>query len=256
MVDIHCHILPGIDDGPETLEESLAMAEAAIADGITQVIATPHSSDEFFFHFERIRELCADLQARVGTRLELATGCDFHVNAENLAALKQDATRFTLRQKNYLLVEFDEFAIPPSMDQTLYEMRLAGLQPVITHPERNGLLRAQPERLGRWAKLGCAIQVTAGALTGGFGAGAQRDAFTWIEQGLVHFVASDAHNMRGRPITLRPAYEATRKRFGEEIAEALFEKNPRAAWEGQTLPYFPEVPDEVTRPRRKRFRFF
>ena len=232
------------------------MAEAAIADGITHVAATPHSSDEFFFDFAQARALCKDLQARIGARLELATGCDFHVNAENLAALKQDAARFTINQRNHLLVEFDEFAIPPSMDQMLHELQLAGLQPIITHPERNGLLRAQPERLARWVKLGCAAQVTAGALTGGFGSSAQRDAMRWIEQGLIHIVASDAHNLRRRPLALRPAFEAVRKRFGEEVAKALFIENPRAAWEGRPPPYFPEVPDASTQRRRKRFFFF
>lgn len=257
MIDIHCHILPGIDDGPERMEEALGMAEAAIADGITHVVATPHFNGDFLFDYARVRALCKDLQARIGSRLELATGCDFHVNAENLAALKQDAARFTIHQKNHLLVEFDEYAIPPSVDQTLHELQLAGLQPIITHPERNGLLRAQPERLLRWVKLGCAAQVTAGSLTGGFGPGAQRDAVRWIEQGLVHFVASDAHNLRGRPLALRPAFEAACKRFGEDIAEALFVENPRAAWEGRRpLPYLPEVPDELPKSRRKRFLFF
>ncbi len=256
MIDIHCHILPGIDDGPETMDESLGMAAAAIADGITHVVATPHSNDDFFFDFPYVRALSKDLQARIGSRLELSTGCDFHVNAANLAALKQDAARFTVNQKNYLLVEFDEFAIPPSMDQTLHELQLAGLQPIITHPERNGLLRAQPERLGRWVKRGCTAQVTAGSLTGGFGPGAQRDAVRWIEQGLVHFVASDAHNLRGRPLALRPAFDAVRKRFGEDIGQALFIENPRAAWQGGPLPYVPEVPDELVQPRRKRFFFF
>jgi protein-tyrosine phosphatase len=256
MIDIHCHILPGIDDGPETMEESLGMAEAAIADGITHVAATPHSSDEYSFDFARVRALCKDLQERIGSRLELATGCDFHVNAENLAALKQDAARFTINQKNHLLVEFDEFAILPAMDQMLHELQLAGLQPIVTHPERNGLLRRQPERLARWVRLGCAAQVTGGSLTGVFGTSAQRDAMRWIEQGLIHFVASDAHNLRRRPLTLRPAFEAARKRFGEEIARALFVENPRAAWEGRPLPYVPEVADESTQPRRKRFFFF
>ncbi len=256
MIDIHCHILPGMDDGPDTMEESLGMAEAAIAEGITHVVATPHSSDNFVFDFARVRALCRELQARIGSRLELATGCDFHVNAENLAALKQDAARFTLNQKSYLLVEFDEFAIPPAMDQTLHELQLAGLRPIVTHPERNGLLRAQPERLVRWVKLGCAAQVTAGSLTGGFGPGAQRDAARWIEQGLVHFVASDAHKLRRRRLALRPAFEGACKRFGADIAEALFVENPRAAWEGRPLPYVPEVPDELTQPRRKRFFFF
>ncbi|MGA2483158.1 MAG: CpsB/CapC family capsule biosynthesis tyrosine phosphatase [Candidatus Acidiferrales bacterium] len=256
MIDIHCHILPGIDDGPETIDVALQMAQSAIADGITHVIATPHASDDFCFDPRRVRALRDELQALIGPGLELGIGCDFRLNAENLEALKSDPQRFTLCQRNYLLVEFNEFAIPPSAGQTLHELQLAGLQPIITHPERNAILRGQPERLARWVKLGCAAQVTASVLTGSFGPAARQFAQRWIGQGLVHFVASDAHNLRGRPLRLRPAYDAVRERFGEEVARALFLENPRAAWEGRPLPYVPEVADEATRPRRKRFLFF
>ena len=256
MIDIHCHILPGIDDGPETIDVALQMAQSAIADGITHVIATPHANATFVFDPPRISALREELQASVGARLEIGTGCDFHFSAENLEALKSDAQRFTLRQRNYLLVEFNEFAIPPSAVQTLHELQLAGLQPIITHPERNAILRSHPEQLARWVKLGCTVQVTAGALTGSFGPLAQRHAERWIDQGLVHFVASDAHNLRGRPLRCRPAYDAVWERFGEEVARALFVENPRAAWDGGPLPYVPEVDDDLTRPRRKRFLFF
>src|SRR5262249_43048481 len=105
MVDLHCHILPGIDDGPDKMEDSLAMAEDAIADGITHVVATPHSSDDHWFDFSRVRALRDQLQARLGDRLALATGCDFHLNPENLAALREDASRFCINQRDYLLVE-------------------------------------------------------------------------------------------------------------------------------------------------------
>ena len=169
MVDIHCHILPGLDDGPESIEVSLAMAESAIADGITHVVATPHSSSQHTFDFARVRAARDELQQKIGSRLILATGCDFHLNPENLEALRADAPRFCINQKDYLLVEFNEFSIPPSMDQTLHEIQLLGLRPVITHPERNAILRLQTERLAKWIRLGCCVQVTAGSLTGVFG---------------------------------------------------------------------------------------
>src|SRR6202158_2503925 len=98
MVDLHCHILPGLDDGAATMQESLAMAESAIADGITHVVATPHSSNEYYFDYARVRELREELQAKIGGRLILATGCDFHLNPENLDALRVDAPRFCINQ--------------------------------------------------------------------------------------------------------------------------------------------------------------
>jgi protein-tyrosine phosphatase len=256
MIDVHCHILPGMDDGSRGMEESLEMAESAIADGITRVVATPHSSSSYVFDFRRVRECRDELQKHLGNRLILATGCDLHMSPENMIALREDAPRFCINQKNYLLVEFNEFSIPPPMDHRLHELQLAGLQPVITHPERNAILRAHPERLRTWVQHGCYVQVTGGSLTGGFGQGAQEDAWRWIGEGLVHFVASDAHNTRTRPLVLRAAYDAREAQYGKEKAEALFVDNPLAAFEGQELPHVPEVLDESNEQRKKRFFFF
>lgn len=255
MVDLHCHILPGIDDGPATIDESLAMAEAAIADGITHVVATPHSSSRFVFNFNRVRQLQAELQRLIGDRLELGTGCDFHLNPENLASLREDPWRYCLNQRDYLLVEFNEISIPPAMDQTLHKLQLIGIRPVITHPERNNLLRSHPERLKQWIQQGCFAQVTAGAITGSFGPSAEKTALRWIEEGLIHFIASDAHNTRTRPLRLQPAYDVALDRFGQAMARALFYDNPLAAFKGLELPH---VPDLERKPpsRPKRFFFF
>jgi protein-tyrosine phosphatase len=256
MVDIHCHILPGLDDGPDSIEESLAMAESAISDGITHVVATPHSSNEYSFEYAQVRRLREYLQNELGDRLKLATGCDFHLNPENLEFLKSDASRFCINQHDYLLVEFNEISIPPSMDETLHNLQLKGLRPIVTHPERNAILRRQPERLAKWVRLGSFVQVTAGSLTGTFGPRAQEDSLCWIGQGIVHFVASDAHNTKRRPLRLQPAYGAVSKQFGEEKARALFLDNPLAAFEGRELPHVPELPETQAPPRRKKFLIF
>jgi protein-tyrosine phosphatase len=256
MIDIHCHILPGLDDGPDALEQSLAMGEAAIADGITHVVATPHSSDDYFFDYPRIQKLRRELETRIGPRLTLATGCDFHMNPENLEALRVTPAQFCLNQGPYLLVEFNEFSIPPSLDNTLHEMQLAGIRPIITHPERNAILRNSEERLRTWVHMGCFIQVTANSLTGRFGALAERDALRWIGQGLVHFVASDAHNTTSRPLKLKPAYELIAAEFGTPKAEALLVENPKAAFQGADLPYVPEPTGPVKATGRKRFWLF
>src|SRR5260370_10083932 len=159
MVDLHCHILPGLDDGPATMEESLAMAESAIADGITHLVATPHSSNDYFFHFTHVRQLRDELQEKAGGRLKIATGCHFHLNPENLEFVRKDARPYCINQRDFLLVEFNEFSIPPSMDQTLHEIQLAGLQPGITHPQRNRRLPSRPYRLKKWVRQGCFAQV-------------------------------------------------------------------------------------------------
>src|SRR5262245_4339118 len=136
MIDLHCHILPGLDDGAKTIENSLAMAEDAIADGITHVVGTPHASADHKFDYSWVRAAKEALAGRLEGRITLATGCDFHLNHENLVAIRQDPRPFCINQHDYLLVEFNEFSIPPSMDQTLHDLQLAGLRPIITHPER------------------------------------------------------------------------------------------------------------------------
>lgn len=256
MVDVHCHILPGIDDGPDTIEESLAMAESAIVDGITHVVATPHASSEHNFDYRRVQQLRDRLQTEIGERLTLATGCDFHLNPENLEALRKNSSPFCINQRDYLLVEFNEISIPPALDETLHDLLLRRIRPIITHPERNAILRRQRERLANWVRLGCYVQVTAGSLTGGFGPRAQEDSLCWIAQGLVHIVASDAHNTRRRPLKLQPAYNLVREQFGEAKARALFDDNPLAAFEGRDLPHVPEVADAQKSKTRKRFLFF
>jgi protein-tyrosine phosphatase len=255
MVDLHCHILFGLDDGPKLLDDSLAMAEDAIADGITHVVATPHCSSQHLFDFANVQAKRDELAEKLHGRLKLATGCDFHLNHENLLAIRKQPEPFCINQKDYLLVEFNDFSIPPALDQTLHELQLAGLRPVITHPERNPILRSQPERLMKWVRLGCFAQITAGSLSGVFGPGAKEDAWSWMRRGLIHFVSSDAHNTARRPLKLRFAYDSVAEQLGEEIARALLIENPLAAFNGDPLPYVPEI-EEPQRRKRKRFLFF
>jgi protein-tyrosine phosphatase len=263
MVDIHCHILPNLDDGAESFEMACAMGESAIADGVTHIIGTPHANSHFTFLPEVVRQRRDEIQEHFQGRLTLATGCDFHLSYDNLQEIRNDAERFTLNQKNYLLVEFADFSIPSSLDQSLHELQLAGLRPVVTHPERNPLIRAQPERLFRWLRQGCYVQITAQSLLGRFGRSAQQTAEEWLDKNAVHFVASDAHNATSRPLKLREAFDHLAKTRGETVAEALLVGNPRAAFDGLPLPYVPELSDESNMDdartggeRRKRFWFF
>jgi protein-tyrosine phosphatase len=258
MVDIHCHILPGLDDGADTLNTSIQMAEMAIAEGITHVVGTPHANSVHKFDPELIRQRRDELQAAVGDRLKLATGCDFHLSFDNLQDLEKNPQKYTINQKNYLLVEFNDFSIPPSMDDTMHHLHLIGLSPIITHPERNATLRAKPERMYRWLHQGSYVQITAQSILGRFGTSAQQMAEQWLDEDRVHFVASDAHNTKSRPLQLRAAFEAVAKRRGEEVALALFRDNPLAAFEGRSLPYepVPGNPDAKPSQYRKRKRFF
>ena len=142
----------------------------------------------------------------------------------------------------------------------MHQLQLAGLSPIITHPERNALLRAQPDRMYRWLHQGCYVQITALSILGRFGSAAKARAEEWLDADRIHFVASDAHNLKGRPLQLRAAYDAVVERRGEAVAQALFQDNPLAAFEGRSLTYEPEQLDPSSKPpeyrRRKRFFFF
>src|ERR1035438_3125009 len=133
MIDIHCHVLPGLDDGSPDLETSIAMCKAAVEDGITHVVATPHCSDEYEFSWETNQERRNELQAAVGQKPQLLLGCDFHLNDINMELLKVAATPFLIAQKNHLLVENSNYSLPPMMEQMFYNLRCRGIIPVLTH---------------------------------------------------------------------------------------------------------------------------
>ena len=239
------------------------MAETAIEDGVTHVIGTPHANNDFPFLPKLVRSHADELQAKLGERLVIGTGCDFHLSYENFEALRAEPSKFTLNQKSYLLVEFANFSVPASLDQTLHQLQLLGIRPIITHPERNQLIRSQWDRLWGWLHQGCFVQVTAQSITGDFGQRAQDAAETLLDSNAIHFIASDAHNVTTRPLRLKPAYEYIAERKGLEVAQALFQENPRAAFEGLELPYVPARSELKTRRgqessagRRKRFWFF
>jgi protein-tyrosine phosphatase len=245
MIDIHHHLLPGLDDGARTLDVSLAMVEMAIADGITHIACTPHASHHYNFSPERNATLFAELQDAVNQRfgdqtITLGLGCDFHLMFDNIEDAQRHPTRYTINGHNYLLVEFPDAAISPNTAQTFYQLSLSGMTPIITHPERNLILARQPERMSEWLKAGALIQVTASSLTGRFGPMAEQAAAWLMDHRWVHFLATDAHNTESRPPLLRPAFDMVAERYDLATAERLCITNPRAAFYGDALDAQPE----------------
>ena len=147
------------------------------------------------------------------------------------------------------------------MDDALHHLQLLGISPIITHPERNRLICSQPDRLRRWLHQGCTVQITAQSLLGRWGEGTKKQVEEWIDQEMVHFFASDAHNTTQRPLRLRRGIRHCRAALGRAAGAALFRDNPLAAFEGRPLPYEPETArsrrtDRLQPLRRKRFIFF
>jgi len=235
MVDIHSHICYGVDDGSRSIEESIAMLEMASAGGTTDIVATPHSDLKFHFHPEVVAERVAEMQARMGDRIRIHRGCDFHLFYDNIENCKVDRGRFTINGYRYLMVEFADAQIPKTIDHIFREMIAADITPVITHPERNALLMKRVPDLVQWVRSGCLIQVTAQSFTGRFGKSAAENARRLMRQNLVHFIASDAHDTEWRPPDMRGPYRLISEEYGDHVAERLFTTHPKMTLTGQYL---------------------
>lgn len=251
MIDIHCHPLSEVDDGAASFEVSVAMCKMAAADGVTHLVATPHCNYIFPFDPELNRHKLAELQAAVGDSPKLLLGCDFHLSYDNIQQCVQNAQDFTINRTSYLLVELPDQFIPQQFDRVYYEIQVAGLTPIITHPERNVVCHRKPELIYQWVTHGCLVQVTAQSYTGGFGRRALRFAESWLDRNLVHFFATDAHDVRHRPPVLSKCYQKLAKAKGEEVADLLLRKNPEAVINGRPLPPQPMPLETAPRPQRR-----
>ncbi len=252
MIDVHSHILPGVDDGAKTLDESLAMLRLAAENGTTDIVASPHSNHEYKFDPDVVALLVADLRHAIGGAIRVHHGCDFHLSYDNIQDSLKNPAKYAINNKNYVLVEFSDMLIPKTTDDVFYQMQSAGMIPVITHPERNMLLQQRLPKLVAWAESGCLLQVTGGSLLGRFGKQAKTFADRLLKDGLVHVVASDAHDTRHRPPSLKEAYEYVSKMCGPARAEALFHRNPAAILTGDPIEPF----EEEAAPQKKWFQFW
>ena len=235
MVDIHSHVLPGLDDGAVDLEMSLAMCKAAAAAGTRELVATPHCNLKYEFNTEEIDRKLKELQDKVGDSLHLHRGSDMSLSWDALTRVLDDPQPYTINGRRYLLVEFAEDVLLGRTGRLFDEFREGGITPIITHPERNQRLRADFRRIAGWIERGCLVQITAGSLLGLFGDRALSYAIKMMDAGMVHFVASDAHNNSNRPPTLDRAYEMLEYRWGEPVAERLLIDNPWAVLWGEEI---------------------
>lgn len=253
MVDIHSHILPGLDDGPSEFDISLNMVRMAQESGTTDIVATPHANASYRYDPAVIVERIAELQSAVGDGIKIHRGCDFHLSPQNLQFAAREPSRFSINGLSYLLVEFPEVSLFQGIEQVFSTLMHAGLTPIVTHPERNEHLAADIPRLRRWVERGIPLQVTAQSVVGKFGPKAAQWCLQLLNEGLVHFVASDAHDLVHRPARLSEARDFLVNQFGEEYAEMLVEVHPRAVIDGQPLEIQPFPPQP--KKRRKWFSF-
>jgi protein-tyrosine phosphatase len=228
VIDIHCHILPEVDDGPKSWDAAVEMCRIAAADGITHAVATPHANDRYAYDRAYLSGLLDELREKVGPalQLQLSLGCDFHLSFENLERVLAQPHTYTIGETNYL-------------SECFTRLGDRGLTPILTHPERNPILQQTPQRILEWAEQGCLMQVTASALTGLWGERPEIIARWLLDRSAVHILASDAHDTKRRIPNLSAARDVAEKIVGAEYAEALVEGNPGAIVNGMPIPYCP-----------------
>ena len=244
MIDLHTHILPGVDDGPRSWDEALEMARLAVADGIRTVVATPHLFRGRVVDLkalnppELILETVDRLQARLAEAdidLEVVPGCEVPLSFEAMRLL-EEGQLLTLNNANrYICLEMPDMAIPAATEDIIFHFSSRGLTPIITHPERNLAFAENPEKLVRFLRLGCLAQITAGSLIGRFGRRVARFAKDLATKGFAHIVASDAHDCQGRPPLLAEAVKYLSRLIGEVQAREMVSGTPQSILKGKSV---------------------
>lgn len=226
FVDIHCHVAPGLDDGPANLEEAIALAWAAYRAGTLAMVATPHRSLRYDWSSQARGNGLQGLHARLPEGFALFAGCELELSDEAWSSFELQPRQYCLNRSRYVLVELPRTGLARSFDVVLRKLRLRGLIPILAHAERYRLLRDTGGRLAGWVREGCLLQITADAICGRRGKRAQSAAGELLRAGLAHFVASDAHNVLQRGPNLQPAYRIVSEMAGIEHAARLFAYNP------------------------------
>ncbi len=224
MIDLHCHILPGIDDGAADADVAIAMARAFVADGVRVVACTPHILPGLFPNSgSEIRGAVAQLQQTLDHRdipLRLVCGADNHIVADFVEGLRSGHL-LTLADTRYVLVEPPHHVAPPRMEDFFFGLQVAGYVPILTHPERLSWIKSHYDTIVRLVQGGMWVQLTAGSLTGAFGRSAQYWSHRLLDEGHVHVLATDAHDMRRRPPDLARGRDHAAQRIGEAAANDL-----------------------------------
>lgn len=250
MIDIHCHILPGVDDGAATIEDTIEMAKVAVNEGITTIIATPHHKNNQFNNFKtsiltKVNNLNSVLK-RESIPLTVLPGQEVRIYGEVIEDYYKEEI-LTLNHTKYLFIEFPSSSVPRYAERLLYELQTKGLIPIIVHPERNKELQEKPDLLYQIVKNGALTQVTASSLVGYFGKNVKKFSEQLIEHNLTHFIASDAHNTHNRSFKIVEAFETIDENFGLDY-NYLFKENAQFLSEDKNI--IKEIPARI---QRKKF---
>jgi protein-tyrosine phosphatase len=230
LIDLHSHLLPGIDDGSKDLAMSLAMARVAAADGITTIACTPHILPGVYNNsgpaIRRAVARLAESIAKAGIPITLVTGADVHI-APDLEAQLRDGRVLTLNDSRYLLLEPPHHVLPPRFEDLIFELQAAGYFPILTHPERLSWLEGHYDLIGRLVSSSVLMQITAGSVMGRFGRRPRYWAERMLDEGLCHLLATDAHNTEQRAPRMAEARDVVAQRLGDDEAINLILRRPQ-----------------------------
>lgn len=250
MIDIHSHILAGVDDGAKDFEDTLNMLKHAANEGITKIIATPHHNNgKYINKASDIKDKVIELNGKIkeqGLSIEVLPGQETRLYGELLEDYEKGEI-LTLNHSNYVFIELPSNHVPRYTKKLLFDIQIAGLSPIIVHPERNSEIIENPSILYKLVEQGAATQLTASSVTGHFGKKIKKFSLQLIESNQAHFLGSDAHNLKGRTFRLREAYDEVGKEFGSDIMY-FFQENAELVVEGNTI--FKQPPQEI---RKKKF---
>ncbi|WP_134644342.1 tyrosine-protein phosphatase [Weissella cibaria] len=238
MIDIHSHLLPGIDDGSESLDVSLQMACDAVADGVTHALMTPHHMNgRYVNHASDVIKLTADFQTELNNAnipLTVFPSQEVRINGGLLSALDDGDILTTDEQGTYILIELPSNDVPAFTMDMLFQIQQRGLVPIIVHPERNTRLMKEPQLLYDMVSRGAYAQLTASSYVGTFGKAVTAFSEDIIANGLAHLFASDAHHIPGRKYEMTAAFDKLKATYGSDLAKQ-FDDNAKALVNGERL---------------------
>ena len=250
MIDLHNHILCGLDDGAKTIEESVEMCRISYQDGVRTIVATPHVlpriyKNDRFTILSKVQELNETIKkfGVPSSEFRILPGADVHFTSDIFQRYEREEVVTVDDQGRYLLIEFAFQGIPYQAEEVLFQLMARGIIPIISHPERNMEIGQNPKRYYEMVRMGCLGQVTAMSLTGEFGPGIRRVAERLLKNRMVHIIASDAHSTDGRPPILSSAVRAAEKIVGKEEAQRMVREYPQAVIEGRKA----DVPEPIKR---------
>jgi protein-tyrosine phosphatase len=257
MIDLHAHILPGFDDGAVNMDEAIRMCRIAESDGISAIVATPHTGNGTYINRrDRILDGVSSLNVvlgKEGINVEVLPGADVHVR-HDITGMLADGDATGINDKAcYILIELPNDVIPPNLKDWIFSLKVKGITPIISHPERNLAVEKNMEELRTWVKLGALVQITAMSVTGEFGDPARKSAHRMLKENLAHVIATDAHSPVQRPPILSEARNVAAELIGRVAADNLVEAYPRMVIEGRPIDASPPT-DVKSGPVRRFFR--